>query len=284
MKAMILNSSGSVGKSTLVRELFAPRLNDVLIVEVEGQNTSSKDFNTNKKYYDLKVFDNNFENLYIDLIEKENILVDVGASQIENFFVELDKIAGAEMLFDYFIVPTMPTDKAQNDTIKTLVFLQNKGIPLDKIKVIFNGVKSSVEQDFNILIKAAKNFGFDLDTDLYVRENKVFNELGLMRKTLADIYCSDLNYYKNMILGAATPEVKLAYVKIDMANRLGHTAINDLDFVFEKITGQKSNFAEKFDNSKENKKSEKKSPSAKAKKAEKTQAQEDLPSEDDEEL
>ncbi len=276
MKAMVLNSSGSVGKSTITRELFAPRLDNPLIIEVEGQNTSTKDFldKKGKKYFDLKVFDGNFENLYLDLIENEDVIVDVGASQLENFFVELDKIAGVEMLFDYFIVPTIPTDKAQNDTIKTLVFLQNKGILLDKIKVIFNAVKNSVEQDFDILIKAAKNFGFDLDTELYIRENKVFNELGLMRKTLADIYCSDLNYYKDKIINERDSAKKLAYVKIDMANRMGHTAIDDLDFVFEKITGQKSNFKEKFDNKKDNKT---------PKKAQKTQA-EDLPSEDDEEL
>ena len=281
MKIMVLNSSGSVGKSTITRELFAPRLDNALIIEVEGQNISSKDFNTNKKYYTLKVFDNNFENLYLDLIENENVIVDVGASQLENFFTELDKIAGVEMLFDYFIVPTIPSDKAQNDTIKTLMFLQNRGIDLNKIKVIFNSVKNSVEQDFNILIKAAKNLGFELDTELYIRENKVFNELGLMRKTLADIYCSDLNYYKDKILNESNAAKKLAYVKIDLANRLGHTAINDLDFTFEKITGQKSDFVEKFDNSKnESKKSEKKSPSAKTK----TEEAEDLPSEDDEDL
>ena len=253
MKIMVLNSSGSVGKSTITRELFAPRLDNPLIIEVEGQNTSTKDFlsDKNKKYFDLKVFDNSFENLYLDLIENNDVIVDVGASQLENFFAELDKMAGVEMLFDYFVVPTINTDKAQNDTIKTLVFLRDtKNIDAEKIKVIFNGVKNSVESDFGTLLSAAKNLGFNLDAELYIRENKVFNEIGLMRKTLADVYQSDLNAYKDRILGAATPQLKIALVKMDMANRLGHTAIDDLDLCFQKITGQNSFFADKFSNNK----------------------------------
>ena len=280
MKIMVLNSSGSVGKSTITRELFASRLDDALIIEVEAQNTSTKDFisDKNKKYFRLKVFDNNFENLYLDLIENENVIVDVGASQIENFFVELDKIAGIEMLFDYFIVPVVSTDKAQNDTIKTLMFLKNRNIDTSKIKVIFNAVKNSVESDFDILLKAAKNLDFNLDTDLFIRENKVFQELGLMRKTLADVYHEDLDYYKDKILKADDAKIKLALVKIDLANRLGHTAIDDLDYVFEKITNQKSTFKERFGS---NSKSDvKKSKSKK----EVQEVQEELNADEDEDL
>ena len=280
MKIMVLNSSGSVGKSTITRELFASRLDDALIIEVEAQNTSTKDFisDKNKKYFRLKVFDNNFENLYLDLIENKNVIVDVGASQIENFFVELDKIAGIEMLFDYFIVPTVSSDKAQNDTIKTLMFLKNRNIDTSKIKVIFNAVKNSVESDFDILLKAAKNLDFNLDTDLFIRENKVFQELGLMRKTLADVYHEDLDYYKDKILKADDAKIKLALVKIDLANRLGHTAIDDLDYVFEKITGQKSTFKERFGS---NSKSDvKKSKSKK----EVQEVQEELNADEDEDL
>jgi hypothetical protein len=245
MKFMVLNSSGSVGKSTITRELLAPRLNNPLIIEVEGQNLSSKDFSVRNKYFDLKVFNNNFDELYLDLIENDDVIVDVGASQLEVFFSELDKIAGVETLFDYFIVPTIPTDKAQTDTIKTITFLLNKGIDADKIKIIFNAVKD-VESDFAILIKALENINFAVDKELYISDNKVFQELGLMKKTLADVYNPDLNFYKSKILNETDKSKKLAWVKIDMANRLGHTAIDEMDFVFEKITGQKSHFKEKF--------------------------------------
>jgi hypothetical protein len=259
MKFMVLNSSGSVGKSTITRELLAPRLNSPLIIEVEGQNLSSKDFSVKNKYFDLKIFNNNFDELYLDLLENDDVIVDVGASQLENFFVELSKIAGVETLFDYFIIPTIPTDKAQTDTAKTVLFLMNRGVDKDKIKVVFNAIKNNVESDFAILIKALENINFSVDTDLFISDNKVFQELGLMKKTLADVYNPDLNFYKAKILNETDKAKKLAWVKIDMANRLGHTAIDEMDFVFEKITGQKSNFKEKFGGGTEEKETEKKS-------------------------
>ena len=246
MKIMVLNSSGSVGKSTITRELFAPRLNNPLIVEVEGQNKSSKDFRPNSKYYDVWVFDGDFDNFYLKLIENQDVIVDVGASQLQNFFSGLEKVSGIESLFDYFIVPTLSNDKAVEDTAKTVVFLRNYNIEDEKIKVIFNAVKRDVESEFKLLLDAFKAINFKYDRDLFIRDNKVFNELGIMRKTLLDVYNPDLNAYKERILNEKDPKKKIALVKVDMANRLGHTAIDDLDFVFEKISGQKDVFKNKF--------------------------------------
>ena len=272
MKIMVLNNSGSVGKSTITRELLSPRLNNPLIIEVEGQNVSTKDFNVSNKYFDLKVFDNDFDDLYLDLVERDNVIVDVGASQLEKFFNEFDKVAGIETLFDYFIVPTILTDKSQTDTAKTVMFLINKGIEKDKIKVIFNAVKNDVETDFAILIKAFEKINFNADKDLYISNNKTFQTLGLMKKTLADVYNPDLDYYKSKIVKETDKAKKLAYVKIDMANRLGHTAIDEMDFVFEKITGQKSDFKSKFGNGIDEKveiKKEKVTPKKESKKSDK---------------
>jgi len=280
MKVCVLNQSGSVGKSTITRELFAPRLNNPLIIEVEGQNKSSKDF-SKSGYYDVWVFNNNFDELYLKVIENEDVILDIGASKLEQFWQELEKIAGIEMLFDYFVVPVIPSDKAQEDTAKTIMFLREKGIEDEKIKVVFNAVENGVEQEFDIFLKALKNVGFNVDTELFIRKNKVFNELGLMRKTLADVYNPDLNAYKEKILKTKEPAKKLAYVKMDMANRMGHTAVDDLDFVFEKITGTKSPFKEKFGEKNEKPKNSKveKKPSKKVEKE-----AEEIPSEDDDEL
>jgi hypothetical protein len=278
MKVCVLNQSGSVGKSTITRELFAPRLNKPLIIEVEGQNKSSKDF-SKSGYYDVWVFDGNFDELYLKIIENEDVILDIGASKLEQFWQELEKIAGIEMLFDYFVVPVVPSDKAQEDTAKTIMFLREKGIEDEKIKVIFNAVENSVEQEFDIFLKALKNVGFNVDTELFIRKNKVFNELGLMRKTLADVYNPDLNAYKEKILKTKEPAKKLAYVKMDMANRMGHTAIDDLDFVFEKITGLKSPFKERFGGEKPKNKKVEKTPKVK-----KEEIPQEEVSEDDEEL
>ena len=60
MKICVLNSSGNVGKSTITREVFYPRMKDCEVVEIESINSSNSSFNMKTVKFEGS---ENFENL-----------------------------------------------------------------------------------------------------------------------------------------------------------------------------------------------------------------------------
>lgn len=231
MRIMMVNSTGNCGKSTISRELLYPRLNNPLIIEVETVNKGSKEL----KHLNVAQFvaGDDFADLYLKMFDNENIIVDVGASQLAPFFDQMRSFAGIEDFFDYFVVPSVPADKEMTDTFKTILFLRESEISDDKIKVIFNKVKGTVDQDFAVLLSAP----FPFIRSLFIPDSSLFKDLGFMRKTIADIYNPDVNGYKEQILSAKDPAEKLLLVKMDLANRQAVSMKLHLDAVFEELTG-----------------------------------------------
>lgn len=233
MKIAILNSSGNVGKSVISRELFYPRLENAEIVEVETVNAGSKEL-PQLRVMQFRAGDD-FAELYLKIMTVENIIVDIGASNLSNFWVQMKTFAGIESIFDYFIVPTVPEPKEMTDTFKTLAFLEENEIDPSKVKVVFNKVKTTVDHDFALLVGAMKR---DWDYRLEIPNSSVFSDLGFLRKTIEEIYNEDLNFYKEKILSEKDPQEKLKLVKIDLANRQAVGLRKRLDTIFEAITGK----------------------------------------------
>lgn len=232
MKFFILNSSGNVGKTTITRELIYPFLESPKIFEIETVNSSSEHFNglNVEKITDFT----NFEDIYLKILETDNLILDVGASNLSAFMEKLSEFAGVETLFDYFVIPTVSGDKVATDTARTILFLKSLGIENEKIKVVFNNAENI--EHFNILFLQEEKINYKFDKDLFIPKSKLFTELGLLRCTINDIYNPDVNSYKQAILDAPQSE-KLRVIKKDLANRMAVAMLPKLKFVFEKMTG-----------------------------------------------
>ena len=269
MKFFILNSSGNVGKTTITRELIYPFLESPKIFEIETVNSSSEHFNglNVEKITDFT----NFEDIYLKILETDNLILDVGASNLSAFMEKLSEFAGVETLFDYFVIPTVSGDKVATDTARTILFLKSLGIENEKIKVVFNNAENI--EHFNILFLQEEKINYKFDKDLFIPKSKLFTELGLLRCTINDIYNPDVNSYKQAILNAPQSE-KLRVIKKDLANRMAVAMLPKLKFVFEKLTGVSVVIKEQ---------EEKKPQVAKVTKTEEKK-QEELINEDDEEL
>lgn len=234
MKIMVLNSSGNVGKTTVTRELLYAHMNQgVHIFEIETVNASSSNFQglNVEKISDLT----NFDDLYVKLITTDDCIFDVGASVLTLFLEKLASFAGIETMFDYFVIPTIATDKIMTDTARTILTLKEGfGVPNDKIKVIFNNVDSIAK--FDLLIRQSEKISYEFDTELAVPASTLFNELGVLKKTIDEIYNEDVNAYKDQIIAAA-PEDRLRLVKTDLANRQAVAVKPKLIAVFESAFG-----------------------------------------------
>ena len=230
MKICVLNSSGNVGKSTVVREVLYPRLENCEIIEIESYNSSNSQFEMNTKKFSG---DEDFENLYEYLLDENHTIFDIGASEIANFFENLNEYSGAIQMFDLFVVPTIADSKMMEDTAKTILFLRSQEIEDEKIKIVFNQVAKSVEQEFSALL----NFEFDFDVEIFIKKSNFFKDLALLKTTFIEVYNADKKYYKNLIKETNDPLEKRKLIKRDLLNMGAEKKIKELDYIFAKITG-----------------------------------------------
>jgi len=225
---MILNSSGNVGKSTLTA-LFATKMEDTQIIEVETVNKG------NSEVEGLNVFkfnaNDNFETVYEKIMMNENVIVDIGASSLGNFMDNMNAYAGIETVFDKFIIPTVSDEKIQTDTFKTISFLRALEVEDDKIEVVFNRVKNSVENDFAPLLKAP----FPFKKDLFIKESSVFKEIGFLRMSLDSGFNEDVSFYTKKMLEEKDKKQKAIFLKMDLTNKMIHKIKSNLDFVYSQI-------------------------------------------------
>ncbi|MDY0292569.1 MAG: hypothetical protein RBR02_09580 [Desulfuromonadaceae bacterium] len=235
MKIAIINSSGNVGKSTISRELVYSRIPEPkIIVEVEGQNSSSSRFQsiTSIKHDGSTDFNVFYEYIIND---DQNVIFDIGASEIANFVTSISEY-GVLGMFDLFIVPTKADAKIMEDTIKTIKFLQSQNIENDKIKVVFNAVKKDVKTDFAPLL--AFKFDYEFNEDCFVRESNIISDLSLLKMTLIDVYNPDKKFYRDDLLSETDPQKKKRLLKLDLINQAADKKIKEFDSVWTAITGE----------------------------------------------
>jgi len=242
MKICVLNTSGNVGKSTITRELLFDRLEKTLIIEVESYNSSSSSFsNINSKKF---AGNENFETFYEFLISEENDLIfDIGASEVANFFDNSMEYPSAIDEFDYFLIPTKSDSKIMEDSAKTINFLRTQEISDDKIKVIFNEITKSVTNEFSPLL----NFDFDFNEEFFIKKSNMIQDLSLLKETFLTVKNEDLKFYREKMKNSADPVSKKKFLKMDLINRSADKKIKEFDNLFSLIF--EVNYQTKFKNS-----------------------------------
>ena len=130
MKVLVSNLSGNVGKTLTAKYLLSPRMANAPIYSVESINSdgSESELIRGKQYGEL------LEALSL----VEDAVVDVGASNIEEFIKLMKQYRGSHEDFDFIVIPTVGTTKQMRDTIATIEAFSEIGIPAKKLRVVFN--------------------------------------------------------------------------------------------------------------------------------------------------
>lgn len=136
MKICLLNLSGNVGKSTLAVHLLAAFMPDTRIVSVESVNASAVDAVAGLDVEALSA--SRFKEIFREIMVADHLIVDVGASNVTAFMAEMQRFRSAVGEFDLVLVPTVPADKQQRDTIATIAWLHALGVDSAKVRVLFN--------------------------------------------------------------------------------------------------------------------------------------------------
>lgn len=233
MKVAVINFSGNVGKTTVAGHLLKPRMGNAPIFSVESINVDASADGLDVE----KMKGKKYGDLVEELMKLDDAIIDVGASNVEEFIKLMQQYDSSHEEFDYFVVPVVKEKKQQADTINTIYALKQLGIPKHKIRVVFNKaeVDDDVEVEFESIIGYAKtDKGFVANPKAVIHVNEVFERLKSVGISLGDI-TADATDYRAKLREAKDDDEKDHCVRMVALKRLGVTANKNLDAAFSAI-------------------------------------------------
>jgi len=225
MKLAVINFSGNVGKTTVARHLLACRIPDCQVVAVESINADDGP--------SVTIRGRQFAQLQEFLQSVENVVIDVGASNVEDFLKLMRRYRDSQEDFDGFIVPTVPARK-QQDTAVTLAELARIGVSPDRLRLVFNQVDDDnpIDSTFNTLLSYCASSGVARPrTAAFLSFNEVYALVRGTGQSLAEL-AADRTDYKAAIGRATTRSDKLALAQRLAIQRLARGVIPELDACF----------------------------------------------------
>jgi hypothetical protein len=229
MKVAVINFSGNVGKSTVARHLLAPRMKGATVVPIESINSDGTE--------DEAIKGKQFGELQEALAFMDDAVIDVGASNVEDFIGLMKQYRGSHDDFDYFVVPTVPKSKQQRDTISTIDALADIGVPAKKIRLVFNMLEldDSPERVFAGLFEYQSSVkSFTLRPNAIIRVNDIYGKIKSADKGIEEIR-NDPTDFKGLIKGAKDSQEKLYYAQMLSIQRLAAGVSEELDGVFKTL-------------------------------------------------
>lgn len=233
MKVAVINFSGNVGKTTVAGHLLKPRMGDAQIFSVESLNVDASADGLEVE----KMRGKKFGDLQEQLMMLDSAIIDVGASNVEEFLKMMQQYAGSHEEFDCFIVPVVKEKKQQADTVNTIRALSKIGIPKGKIRLLFNMVEvdESVEDEFAALFGLAQaEKSFTLNPSAVIYSNEVFEKIKTVGKSLGEV-TNDPTDYRAKLREAKDDDEKEFCVRMVAIKRLAVTANQNLDAVFKAV-------------------------------------------------
>ncbi len=242
MKIAVINFSGNVGKTMVVHNLLSPNLPKCDIVTVETINDSGE--------AGMKIKGKEFDLLQDELLISDDLIVDIGASNVEETLHLMKQYKGSQDDLDYFILPTVPDTKQQKDTTATIIELLDMGIPVKKLRLVYNKVNDDNIIEFSTISDFAKklkiptpkvgiayNEGYQSIQQL--KGSEISELLGLEAGSLDDVITiqniTDLKDLRTKVRESKDEITKRKIANLIGLQRLAATANENLHEVFQEL-------------------------------------------------
>lgn len=229
MRLAVINFSGNVGKTTVARHLLAPRIPGCQVVAVESINADDGQ--------SVTIRGRQFAQLQEFLQSVDDVVIDIGASNVEDLLKLMRRYRDSQQDFDGFIVPTVPTRKQQQDTAATLTELARIGVPPERLRLVFNQVDddSPIDRTFDTLLAYCASTGVvEPRQAACISFNEVYALVRGTGQSLAEL-AADTTDYKAAIAKASVQADKLALAHRLAIQRLARGVIPELDACFESL-------------------------------------------------
>lgn len=233
MKVAVVNFSGNVGKTTVAAHLLKPRMGDAPIFSVESVNQDASTQGLEVEQMRGKAFGVLVE----ELMERDRAIVDVGASNVEEFLKLMQRYDGSHEEFDYFVVPVVRERKQQADTVATLRALAALGVPASKIRLVMNKFDpdDSLQDEFAAFFALERlEHGFTLRESAVIHENEVFELLKQAGMSLGQVTNDPVNH-RARLRDLPPGDEREQCLRLIALQRLAVTANRNLDQVYDAL-------------------------------------------------
>ena len=234
LKICVLNLSGNVGKSELSVHMLGGFRPGARILSVETVNYSNMKCIDGLDVAELDA--SQFRDIYRQMLLHDDLIIDVGSSNVVTFLSELARYKAAIGEFDLIVVPTVPAEKQQRDTIATLDLLSRLGFDGGKVRVVFNQRvgNNTLDNVYNHVI------GYSMHPDgqgnacwlpvSVVDHNDVFDLIKPTRKTISEAAGDKTDWKALRIAAKAGGDMAALDAAIDghILHDLGKTAYANL--------------------------------------------------------
>lgn len=195
IKVVTINYTGTVGKTTICANVLSPRMPGAPIYAIESINETAENLGLDVE----KLRGSKFRELFQKLMLEDQAIIDVGASNVEDFMNHLAGFEEAHDEIDYYVVPVTSGTKEQKETVTMIETLTAMGIPANKIRLVFNRVQSDVEAEFSIVASYYnRTKAFTMNPKCAVFETELFDALSVKRISLSALMADETDY-KSML-------------------------------------------------------------------------------------
>jgi len=238
MRVVIINLGGNQGKTTLALHFLQPRIGGCKILAVESVNQAPESLEVDVE----KVRGEDFKKIYRELVVSNDLIVDVGASNVEAFLEGLSSFDCGYDEVDLFVIPVTQGAKEQKEAVMTALALSGLGVDADRIRLVFNRVKRAVDDEFPEVIAQARRHGcFAANLNCIVFENDIYadlSELGLSIDDACELAEHSMDRLKDEVRAASRDpgEFYTADKRLNVAKKARRTR-DQLDAAFIELLG-----------------------------------------------
>lgn len=232
MRICVISYSGTVGKTTIVAHLFYSRLKKALVFAIETVNETAASLGIPV----IQISAEHYDAFYKQILTARDAIVDLGASNVEDFVAGLLRYEGSQIEFDYFVIPVLSGTKEQKECIAMVRLLNSMGIEADRIRIVFNRVRHEVAEEFQLLLNyVAKEGGCWVNQEAAIFENELYDMLMIRRISLGDILADTTNYRELARSFPANGDKKLLahYTSMHLMQSLAKGVSKNLERVYD---------------------------------------------------
>jgi hypothetical protein len=229
MKIAVINFSGNVGKTTVSRHLLVPRVPGAELIAIESLNADDG-------FQGQALRGRQFAELQEYMQTVDSVVVDIGASNVEDLMALMRRYRGSHDDFDCFVAPTVAAVKQQQDTMATLLELARLGVGPSRLKLVFNMLEEGVDvsQSFALLLAFLDEHPLArASTRCRLGANEIYGRIkGLGATVDLAALAADPTDYKALIVKAQEVTQKLALAQALATRRLACGVVPELDACF----------------------------------------------------
>lgn len=234
MRVAVLNYTGNVGKTVIAANLLAPRMNNAPVYAIETINETAASMGVDVQ----KLRGDEFRALFQQISFLDDAIVDVGASNVEEFLSGLTKYAASTDEIEYFIVPVTAGEKEMKETIAMVNTLAQMGIEASRVLVVCNRVKRDAVSEFQPIFNFAEaTNSCRVSSEAVIFEIELYDMLARYRMS-ASVALADTTDYKQVGKAAMACGDEAAFqIAADKRaiKAMAKTASKQLDAVFNHL-------------------------------------------------